>query len=283
LQPTPPSPGVADEGVRLGARVTTALPRLLSRSLGPVLRRRAEGDPAFLGPRHRSHADAMSALPDEHWDRLIHRLDLVGLEAVLDIGCGSGDWLPALAQHNARVMGVDADDGMLELARARSAQVGNVELHRMPAESLELPDEAFDAVTCFTALPYLDQSPALREMGRVLRPGGRLIVGTVSSGYYLKHISEGLRQDDPEAVRYGLDPLLVSAGRALRGDRFAASSLRAWSPRAVRRLLRDQRFEVDRVRRDVDAADPSWPTSYLGWPVYLIAFATKPGAATTSS
>ena len=217
----------------------------------------------------------MLAFSDDHWDRLIRALGFVGTRSILDVGCGSGAWLPALARLNDRVVGVDPDDDVLDIARAASSDADNVEIRKMPAESLDFDDGSFDLVICFTVLPYLAQPAATREMVRVLRPNGRLAVGTVGFGYYAKHITEGIRADDPDSIRYGLDPILVSAARALRGEDVAPTSLKCWSPRAVRRLLDGQGLVVDRVIRDVDAVDPSWHRSFLGRPTYFISFAAK--------
>jgi SAM-dependent methyltransferase len=236
---------------------------------------RAEGKVRFLDPRRRSHTDSMGRLSDEHWERVIRDYGLETRGAVLDVACGSGDWLPALAQLNARVVGTDIGEAMLELARARSGAAGNVELACMAAEELAYPDATFDAVTCFTALPYLDQERAVAEIARVLRPGGRLVIGTVGSGYYAKHVADGLTHRDAHAVRYGLDPLLVSVARAVAGERVAAESLTVWSPRRVRRLLTRGGFTVERVARDVAPADPRWPRSFLGRPVYFVVCAHR--------
>ena len=167
------------------------------------------------------------------------------------------------------------DDALLDVARTTSSCADNVAIWNMSAESLRFADESFDAVACFTVLPYLDQPVALGEMVRVLRPNGRLLLGTVGFGYYAKHIAEGIRHEELDAIRYGLDPVLVAAARALAGNKIAPDSLRCWSPRAVRRLLESQGFAVDRVVRDVNAVDPSWPRSFLGRPVYFITFADK--------
>jgi hypothetical protein len=99
----------------------------------------------------------------------------------------------------------------------------------------------------------------------------------VGSGYYAQHVVDGIRHDDREAIGYGLDALLVTAGRRVRGRGFAPGSLQAWSPRAVRGLLGQAGFDVDRIVRDVDAADPEWPKSCLGLPTYFVVLATRRG------
>jgi SAM-dependent methyltransferase len=266
-------------GVGLGGALIATLTQLLSRTLGPLLRLRKGDDSTFLNHLSQTHSDAMDALSDDHWERLIRAVGLVGVHAILDVGCGSGGWLTPLARLNTRIVGIDVDDALLDVARPNSSSADNVEIWSMSAESLRFADESFDAVACFTLLPYLDQPVALGEMARVLRPNGRLVLGTVGFGYYAKHIAEGIRHEDLDAIRYGLDPILVAAGRALAGNKIAPDSLRCWSPRAVRRLLESQGFAVDRVVRDVGAVDPSWPRTFLGRPVYFITFAEKRGAA----
>jgi SAM-dependent methyltransferase len=255
---------------------------ILLRVGGPLLRARGNGDAAFLDPSRRSHADAMSTLADKHWEELIARFGLKGAGRVLDVACGSGDWLAALARSNTVVVGTDLDEGMLALARRRCA-ADNVELRAMPAESLDFADGSFDAVTCFSALPYLRYDDAISEMARVLRPGGRLAIGTVGAGYYAKHVAEGVRHDDADAVIYGLDPIMVGIARTVGGDRIAPSSLRSWSPRAVRRLLERHGFAVQQTLNDVDAVNPQWPRRFMARPMYFVVFATRAEAVGMSA
>ncbi len=96
-------------------------------------------------------------------------------ETVLDIGCGTGALLRQLAQsHPPQLLsGVDPVPEMLALARGKLA--AEVDLREGWAESLPYPDASFDAVASCNVLHYLaSPEKALREMLRVLRPGGRL-------------------------------------------------------------------------------------------------------------
>lgn len=258
------------------ATLQDAASRVVMHALGPPLRAVAEGDSAFLDRRTRStHTDSMFSQPDEHWERLLRSVGLAGNRAVLDVACGPGAWLPVMARLNDRVVAVDIDDDLLAHARARCEGISNVEIAKMSAERLELLDGAFDAVACFSSLPYFQQEPAVAEMARVLEPGGRLVVGTVGPGYYSKHVAEGARQRDVSAVRYGLDPIVVSVARAVGGRRALPRSLKAWTPRAVRRLLERHGLVVDRVVTDVDPIEPSWAENHFGQPVYFVVFATR--------
>jgi len=101
-------------------------------------------------------------------------------ENVLDVACGTGLVTFPLAGEvgaSGRVVGVDLSGQMVEEARARAMRgaVANVGFARMDAENLELPDGSFDLAVCALGLMYLpDPGRALREMRRVLRPGGRM-------------------------------------------------------------------------------------------------------------
>lgn len=81
--------------------VFRAMPSLLARTLGRPLRALGSGDHEFIARLGgTSHAESMLALPAEHWAALVTHLELAGVGRVLDVGCGGGAWLPALAQTN---------------------------------------------------------------------------------------------------------------------------------------------------------------------------------------
>lgn len=106
-------------------------------------------------------------------------------EQVVDIGCGAGiDSLIAakMVAPNGEVIGIDMTPAMLEKAR-KSAQEGgfsNVEFKKAFAEELPIPDEWADVVISNGVLNLMPDKPAaLREMARVLKPGGRLQIGDI--------------------------------------------------------------------------------------------------------
>ena len=95
---------------------------------------------------------------------------------VLDAGCGAGPLFAALRERGAVVSGFDASAGMLEQARRRLGADADLRVADL-AEPLPYPDNSFDDVVASLVLHYLrDWEPALAEVRRVLRPGGRLIV-----------------------------------------------------------------------------------------------------------
>jgi SAM-dependent methyltransferase len=101
-------------------------------------------------------------------------------EAVLDLGCGAGfDAFVAaeLVGREGRVAGIDLSPEMLAVAERRRAAAGlsNVEFRQADVEALPFPDASFDVALSNGVLNLIPDKPAaLREVFRVLKPGGRL-------------------------------------------------------------------------------------------------------------
>ena len=94
---------------------------------------------------------------------------------MLDLGCGAGTFLRAAADRGARVSGLDASPALLELAREH---VPEADLRdRRPAGPPLRRRRRFDAVTSFTSFWFAaDPVEALREAGRVAKPGAPVLV-----------------------------------------------------------------------------------------------------------
>jgi ubiquinone/menaquinone biosynthesis C-methylase UbiE len=112
--------------------------------------------------------------------RLLATAALAPGERVLDVACGTG--LAARLAADAvgpqgTVAGLDPTPGMLELAR--SASPPGIDWYEAPAEAMPLPDASFDVVLCSMGLQFFeDRGQGLREIRRVLAPGGRAVVST---------------------------------------------------------------------------------------------------------
>lgn len=164
-------------------------------------------------------------------EQLVESLNLVGGERVLDVATGKGAALIPAAERvgrYGRVVGIDLSSKMLDQAEdmARQAGLDNFELYKMDAEHLEFRDGIFDFVTCAFALFFFpSMTVALREMNRVLAPGGKLGVTLFGGapppfdpGWRI--FAEQARASDiamrtPQRVVYSLDEvksLLVDAG-----------------------------------------------------------------------
>jgi SAM-dependent methyltransferase len=112
---------------------------------------------------------------------LVARASLSEGDHVLDVGTGTGLVAGAAAERvgaAGRVLGIDVSDAMLAEARSAIGERRNVTFTSMAAESLALPDRDFDVVlSLFAVTHFADPAAALREMHRVLTPGGRLVLG----------------------------------------------------------------------------------------------------------
>ena len=97
---------------------------------------------------------------------------------ILDVGCGTGDDVRALAARVApggRAIGVDASAAMVEEARRRGEGTG-VEFAAGDAVRLGMPDDSVDAARAERTLQHLERpGDAVAEMARVVRPGGRVV------------------------------------------------------------------------------------------------------------
>ncbi len=139
---------------------------------------RRTGDPARvftgIGKSYERVATLLSFGQDARWRRaLVDSVEAKPGDTVLDVATGTGMVARQLARrYGCRVVGLDQSEDMLSEAVRRD---GHIPLVRATAERLPFPDRAFDHVTFTYLLRYVDDPAAtLRELARVLRPGGRL-------------------------------------------------------------------------------------------------------------
>lgn len=148
---------------------------------------------------------------------------------LLDVGSGVGEFLieAAGSVDGIHAVGIDASEGLLHMATSRAREAGiSVEFRLGDAQHLDFPDASFDRVNCSRVLVHLDDpAAAIKEMARVLSPGGRV----------------GISEPDFDALMIDSDDLEVA--RAVRD--YATAALR--NPdigRRLRRLLLGAGLEI---------------------------------------
>jgi demethylmenaquinone methyltransferase / 2-methoxy-6-polyprenyl-1,4-benzoquinol methylase len=149
----------------------------------------------------------MTAGLDQRWRRMAAERVVVPGDRVLDACCGTGDLALEAERRGGRVVGLDFSERMLERARKKS---GTIEWVQGDALALPFGDGAFDAATVGFGVRNLEDLEAgLRELCRVLRPGGRLAVLEITRPHGI------LRP----FFRLWFDVLVPVAGRVLPGGK----------------------------------------------------------------
>src|SRR5438046_315403 len=108
------------------------------------------------------------------YEEAIRRVGLSAGQRVLEVGCGTGVFLRLAADRGAEVFGLDASEALIDLARER---VPEADLRVGDLQSLPYEDDTFDVVAGFNAFFFaVDLVGALREAGRVARPGAPVVI-----------------------------------------------------------------------------------------------------------
>lgn len=191
----------------------------------------------------------MSLGTDQRWRRAVVRsLDVREGSRVLDLATGTADLALLLAKEGASVVGVDPSTRMLEVGREKVERAGlteRVTLLEGVGEAIPCETAAFDgACIAFGIRNVPDRPAALREMRRVVRPGGRLAI------LELNDPREGLMAPLARAHVHGVVPWL---GAMLSGDReyaYLARSIAAFpQPDDFAAIVASCGWESVRVRR----------------------------------
>lgn len=131
-----------------------------------------------VSPRYDLINDVLSAYQTRLWR--IATVRAVGPRKgmrILDLAAGTGTSSAAFAKHGAHVTAADFSPGMLDEGRRRHAGNPNIEFVWADATDLPFDDDAFDAATMsFGLRNVVDPKQALRELRRVVKPGGRLVI-----------------------------------------------------------------------------------------------------------
>jgi ubiquinone/menaquinone biosynthesis C-methylase UbiE len=128
------------------------------------------------GTRARDWADIQEGQCRAAYEAVFDGLSLGPGTRYCDLGCGAGGAARLAADRGAEVSGIDAAEGLLEIARGR---VAGADFRVADLEALPFPDGMFDIVTGFNAFQFAaDPVAALREARRIARPSGRIVVLT---------------------------------------------------------------------------------------------------------
>jgi ubiquinone/menaquinone biosynthesis C-methylase UbiE len=205
----------------------------------------------------------------EPWaELLLDQTSLRSGQAVLDVACGPGTVTRRAAVRvgpQGRVTGCDLSPAMLELARAKAPVVGSapIEYRECSADSLAVPEDAFDAATCQQGLQFFPDRPAaLAEMRRALRPGGTLGVAVWCT-----------IEDCPPfaALKRALDHVLGTAA----ANAYEAGPWGFGDGEVLAQLVRDSGFTNVQVRRH------ELPLVFEGGPGQLLLTLRAASVATT--
>lgn len=171
-----------------------------------------------MGDGYLQHAQ--DGIYNAHYDRpaVLEVLGPVAGRRVLDAACGPGLYAEALLDAGAEVVGFDASEVMVGLARQRVGDRARIDRAVLGAP-LPYDDGAFDLAVCALAVHYVaDRAAAFLELHRVLRPGGALVVSTQhpttdwlrKGGSYFDRVLETDHWDlptGPQRVRWWREPL----------------------------------------------------------------------------
>jgi len=181
-----------------------------------IMGQQARKPSGWLGKLLFSYLAAQGHKPLTRW--AIEFLDVQPTDRVLDIGCGGGMAIKRLAQVTVEgfVAGVDYSENMVQQALRRNAaavRAGRVEIRHGNVAALPYDDESFDKVIAVETFYFWpDKVANLREVRRVMRPGGLVMEGSKESPNPQKQVALAARMEFPLYSGAEIVEMLTAAG-----------------------------------------------------------------------
>lgn len=178
-----------------------------------------------------------------HERAIVRRLGDLNGKSVLDVACGTGEWLAELGRSAAQVSGVDISLRAVETCQER---LPDADIRQSVAESLPFETGSFDLVTCLGSLEhFIDQPAALREMVRVAKSSAAVLILVPNAGFLTRRL--GLYR--------GTQQLAI---------RETVRSVHEW-----RAMLQESGLKVEALWKDLHVLDRKWIArgNVLAWPL----------------
>jgi ubiquinone/menaquinone biosynthesis C-methylase UbiE len=178
---------------------------------------------------------------------------------LLDVGCGSGDFLALTGGRFARCTGVDVSPRMIEAARRTLAHFRAVDLHVGDASALPIADDQVNVLVTMGVIEFVDDlDQMLRECRRVLAPNGRLLITTQHGSCLAKQAGGWLRSSVARIRRRPATPswrrrpaaireALRRAGFSVHETEYCGVRVFPWPLSDVPRLVRPVESMLERV------------------------------------
>lgn len=186
---------------------------------------------------------------DRFTDLLIGKLDARESHRVLDAGCGIGKPAVRLARATgATVLGISTNADQVRRANERADAeelAGRVSFRKVDAMSMPFADGSFDAVLAFESLVHMDRPRALREMARVLVPGGRLVLTDLTAPEGLKNAADQREKLSSLTSLDEYSQLIADAGLVLR-ELFDVTAHTKYTVPHITENLQRHRHEFER-------------------------------------
>ena len=152
-------------------------------------------------------------------EQLVPTFGLLPGQKILDVGTGTGILIPFLLKAvgpTGQISAIDYAEKMVKICKAKYAHLPNVTVTVQQVEKLDFQSQTFDAVTCFGLFPHIEnKEEALRQMNRVLKTNGKLIIAHALSRAEIKahhHNASSVVAHDELPTAAVMEKLLTQAG-----------------------------------------------------------------------